>query len=149
GLKPRFSIFDGEDSDKLLAELLGKDTEPRKQARFVISGWKSALVSVEQALDVAVSGGETRIAKAYAEYQRRLRAYNAVDFDDLLALPVSLLASDAVARERWQNRFRYLLVDEYQDTNAAQYEMMRLLVGARAAFTVVGDDDQSIYAWRG
>src|SRR5699024_1676642 len=149
GLKPRFSIFDGEDGDKLLAELLGKDAELRKQARFTISGWKAALMAPQQALASAASGGETRIAKAYGEYQRRLRAYNAVDFDDLLALPVSLLATDSIARERWQNRFRYLLVDEYQDTNTAQYELMRLLVGPRAAFTVVGDDDQSIYAWRG
>src|SRR5699024_4738025 len=108
----------------------------------------AALVSAEQALTGAASGGETRVAKAYGEYQRRLRAYNAVDFDDLLTLPVSLLATDPEACERWQNHFRYLLVDEYQDTNAAQYELLRLLVGPRAAFTVVGDDDQSIYAWR-
>src|SRR5699024_1849934 len=100
GLKPRFSIFDSEDSDKLLTELLGKDAELRKQARFIISGWKAALMSVEQALAGAASGGETRVAKAYGEYQRRLRAYNAVDFDDLLALPVSLLATDPQARER-------------------------------------------------
>src|SRR5699024_3521563 len=149
GLKPRFSIFDGDDTDKLLADGLGRDAELRKMARFTISGWKAGLHTPEQALQAAASAGEQRIARAYGEYQRRLRAYNAVDFDDLLALPVTLLSTDAAARERWQNRFRYLLVDEYQDTNAAQYELMRLLVGARAAFTVVGDDDQSIYAWRG
>src|SRR5699024_10539836 len=149
GLKPRFSIFDGDDTDKLLADGLGRDAELRKMARFTISGWKAGLHTPEQALQAAASAGEQRIARAYGEYQRRLRAYNAVDFDDLLALPVQLLQSDAAARERWQNRFRYLLVDEYQDTNAAQYELLRLLVGARAAFTVVGDDDQSIYAWRG
>jgi len=149
GLKPRFSIFDAEDADKLLAELLGQDTELRKTARFTISGWKAGLLAPEQAMSAAASSDERRIAKAYGEYQRRLRAYNAVDFDDLLALPVHLLSTDLQARERWQNRFRYLLVDEYQDTNVAQYELLRHLAGVRAAFTVVGDDDQSIYAWRG
>ncbi|ERJ19577.1 ATP-dependent DNA helicase rep protein [Salinisphaera shabanensis E1L3A] len=148
GYKPRFSIFDAEDADKLLADLIGKDAELRKTARFTISAWKSALVDPEGAAATA-AGSEQAIARAYAEYQRRLKAYNAVDFDDLLSLPVQLLREDAAARERWQNRFRYLLVDEYQDTNAAQYELMRLLAGVRAAFTVVGDDDQSIYAWRG
>lgn len=148
GYKPRFSIFDAEDADKLLAELIGRDVEQRKLARFAISGWKSALVDADQAIATA-DAGEQAFARAYGEYQRRLKAYNAVDFDDLLALPVKLLSQDHAARERWQNRFRYLLVDEYQDTNAAQYELMRLLTGPRAAFTVVGDDDQSIYAWRG
>ncbi|ROO24212.1 ATP-dependent DNA helicase Rep [Salinisphaera orenii MK-B5] len=148
GFKPRFSIFDAEDADKLLADLVGRDVEQRKLARFTISGWKSALVDPETAAAQA-SGPEQAIARAYGEYQRRLKAYNAVDFDDLLALPVQLLRTDDAARERWQNRFRYLLVDEYQDTNAAQYELLRLLTGVRAAFTVVGDDDQSIYAWRG
>ncbi|MES1924586.1 UvrD-helicase domain-containing protein [Salinisphaera sp. T31B1] len=148
GYKARFSIFDAEDADKLLADLVGRDGDARKTARFAISAWKSALIDPEAAATMA-QGSEIPIAKAYAEYQRRLKAYNAVDFDDLLSLPVTLLRGDPAARERWQNRFRYLLVDEYQDTNAAQYELMRLLAGGRAAFTVVGDDDQSIYAWRG
>ncbi len=148
GYKPRFSIFDAEDADKLLADLIGKDTDQRKLARATISSWKSSLVEPDAAL-ASAQGSEVPIAKAYGEYQRRLRAYNAVDFDDLLAVPVHLLRDNAEARERWQNRFRYLLVDEYQDTNAAQYELMRLLAGVRAMFTVVGDDDQSIYAWRG
>jgi len=148
GYKPRFSIFDAEDADKLLADLVGRDVEQRKIARFTISSWKSALVGPDEAIATA-TGAEQSIARAYSEYQRRLKAYNAVDFDDLLALPVELLRDDSAARERWQNRFRYLLVDEYQDTNAAQYELLRLLAGPRAAFTVVGDDDQSIYAWRG
>ena len=148
GYKPRFSIFDAEDVDKLLADIVGRDADARKTARATISQWKSALIDPDQAA-VGATGAEQPIAAAYREYQRRLKAYNAVDFDDLLALPVQLLRSDEPARERWQNRFRYLLVDEYQDTNAAQYELMRLLTGPRAAFTVVGDDDQSIYAWRG
>ncbi|WP_348761972.1 UvrD-helicase domain-containing protein [uncultured Salinisphaera sp.] len=148
GYKARFSIFDAEDVDKMLAELVGRDGDARKETRAAISAWKSALVAPQQAVSEA-TGKDVPMARAYAEYQRRLKAYNAVDFDDLLSVPVQLLRDDPAARERWQNRYRYLLVDEYQDTNAAQYEMMRLLAGARAAFTVVGDDDQSIYAWRG
>ncbi len=88
-------------------------------------------------------------ARLYAAYQRALKAYNAVDFDDLILLPVQLFRTEPEALEAWQNRIRHLLVDEYQDTNLAQYELVKLLVGVRAAFTVVGDDDQSIYAWRG
>ncbi|MES1944739.1 ATP-dependent DNA helicase Rep [Salinisphaera sp. PC39] len=149
GLKPGFSIFDAEDSDKLLAELLGRDAELRKAARFAISNWKSALVSPEAAMAGAEDEATSRAARAYGEYQRHLSAYNAVDFDDLLYRPVRLLAEDREARERWQSRFGYILVDEYQDTNGAQYELLKLLTGPRAAFTVVGDDDQSIYAWRG
>ena len=148
GYKARFSIFDAEDVDKMLAELVGRDGDQRKETRAAISAWKSALIAPEQAVAEA-TGKDVPLARAYAEYQRRLKAYNAVDFDDLLSVPVQLLRDDPAARERWQNRYRYLLVDEYQDTNAAQYEMMRLLAGVRAAFTVVGDDDQSIYAWRG
>lgn len=149
GLKPGFSIFDADDSDKLLADLLGKDPALRKIARSAISRWKAAGIEHDRALADVENDGEARLARAYAEYQRHLRAYNAVDFDDLLALPVTLLRDNAQLRERWQNRFRYLLVDEYQDTNGAQYQLLKLLAGVRAAFTVVGDDDQSIYAWRG
>ena len=148
GYKSRFSIFDAEDVDKMLSDLVGRDGDQRKETRAAISAWKSALVAPAQAVAEA-TGKDVPMARAYAEYQRRLKAYNAVDFDDLLSVPVQLLRDDPAARERWQNRYRYLLVDEYQDTNAAQYEMMRLLAGVRAAFTVVGDDDQSIYAWRG
>lgn len=148
GLKRGFTVFDAEDSDKLLAELLGRDSVLRKRARAAIGAWKSALVEPEAALAGAVDG-EAALARAYGEYQRHLAAYNAVDFDDLLRLPVRLLAKDAALRERWQNRTGYLLVDEYQDTNGAQYELLKRLTGPRAVFTVVGDDDQSIYAWRG
>lgn len=88
-------------------------------------------------------------AHLYALYERHLRAYNAVDFDDLIVLPVKILRENIQVRHKWQSRIRYLLVDEYQDTNTAQYELIKLLVGAEGRFTVVGDDDQSIYAWRG
>lgn len=149
GLKPGFSIFDADDADKLLADLLGADTEYRKAARAAVSNWKSSLVSPEDALANAEDDTEARMARAYSEYQRHLSAYNAVDFDDLLYKPVRLLTDEPEIRERWQNRIGYLLVDEYQDTNGAQYELFKRLTGVRGAFTVVGDDDQSIYAWRG
>ena len=87
--------------------------------------------------------------EAYRRYDDTLRAYQAVDFDDLIALPIGLLATDEAAAAKWRERCGYLLVDEYQDTNPAQYRLIRLLVGERAAFTVVGDDDQAIYGWRG
>ena len=103
----------------------------------------------EQALSQAEDEYRGPRARLYAEYERSLQAYNAVDFDDLILLPVQLFREHPEVLERWQNRIRYLLVDEYQDTNGAQYELVRQLVGVRGAFTVVGDDDQSIYAWRG
>jgi ATP-dependent DNA helicase Rep len=152
GLRAGFSIFDEQDSDQLLRELAKKneaDRETLQRARWQISAWKNDLVDPEGALAIAQDDYEAFYAALYAAYQHALRVYNAVDFDDLIRLPVSLLRGDPELRERWQNRTRYLLVDEYQDTNGAQYELVRLLVGVRGAFTAVGDDDQSIYAWRG
>ena len=152
GLKPGFSILDEHDTEHLLKEITQRnepDQEAFKQLRWRISGWKNDLVSPEQALGGAEDDIQAWQARIYAEFQRALRAYNAVDFDDLILLPVDLLRREAEVREHWQNRIRYLLVDEYQDTNGAQYELVRLLVGVRGALTVVGDDDQSIYAWRG
>jgi len=107
------------------------------------------MVTPEQAVALAATDGELLAAKVYQRYNRQLRAYNAVDFDDLILLPVELFQSNPPTLDHWQNRIRYLLVDEYQDTNASQYLLVKLLVGVRKAFTVVGDDDQSIYAWRG
>ncbi|NHW59394.1 UvrD-helicase domain-containing protein, partial [Escherichia coli] len=80
---------------------------------------------------------------------QHLRSCNVLDFDDLISRPTLLLRTNEEVRERWQRRIRYLLVDEYQDTNTSQYELVKWLVGERARFTVVGDDDQSIYSWRG
>ncbi|MCP5305560.1 MAG: DNA helicase Rep [Chromatiaceae bacterium] len=152
GLRRGFSILDEQDTEQLLGDLAKQDNADRAsllRARRQISDWKNALIDPETALRTA--GDELAVDQAtlYAAYQRALRAYNAVDFDDLIMLPVGLLRDDRALRERWQNRIRYLLVDEYQDTNGAQYEMVKLLVGVRGALTVVGDDDQSIYAWRG
>ncbi len=152
GYKPGFSIFDAQDSESLLKELQRRqDTadEALGRQQWQISGWKNDLLSPEQALAGAGGGADVATARLYAEYQRSLRAYNALDFDDLIVQPVRLLREHPEALERWQGRIRYLLVDEYQDTNQGQYELVRLLVGVRGALTVVGDDDQSIYAWRG
>jgi len=151
GLKAGFSLLDEQDGDALLREILrhGEDDPATADARARISQWKNDLVAPAEALSRAADEREARQARLYAEYERALRAYNAVDFDDLILRPVELLRGDAQLRERWQNRTHHLLVDEYQDTNGAQYELVRLLVGVRGALTVVGDDDQSIYAWRG
>jgi len=151
-LRRGFSILDEQDVEQLLSELSKKndaDRDTLRDARRRISQWKNDLVDPDQALRGADDDIEAFEAALYSAYARALRAYNAVDFDDLILLPVRMLESDAALRERWQNRIRYLLVDEYQDTNNAQYALVRLLVGVRAALTVVGDDDQSIYAWRG
>ena len=152
GLRPGFSIFDEQDVEQLLRELSKKneaDKETLRRARWQISTWKNDLIDPDTAPSTAEDDFDAFYAALYGAYQRALRVYNAVDFDDLILLPVTLLRDDPALRERWQNRIRYLLVDEYQDTNGAQYELVKLLVGVRGALTVVGDDDQSIYAWRG
>ncbi|MES9970183.1 MAG: DNA helicase Rep [Candidatus Thiodiazotropha sp.] len=153
GYKPGFSIFDQQDSETLLKELLHRENLGDESAfnpiQWTISSWKNDLVTPAQALHGAADDLEARKAQIYAAYQRNLQAFNAVDFDDLILLPVTLFQQQPEILEEWQNRIRYLLVDEYQDTNQAQYELVKRLVGVRGAFTVVGDDDQSIYAWRG
>ncbi|HEV2111938.1 MAG TPA: UvrD-helicase domain-containing protein, partial [Gammaproteobacteria bacterium] len=153
GYRRSFTLFDTEDSLTLLRELLKVEradkAEVLERAQWQISAWKSALLDCEAAVKQAEDEHQRRHARLYLDYERHLRAYNAMDFDDLIARPVRLLESDAEAKEKWQDRLRYLLVDEYQDTNAAQYRLLRLLAGPRAAFTAVGDDDQSIYSWRG
>ena len=152
GLRPGFTIYDTEDSRQLLQHLTDSeaaDREALERLRWRISHWKNAGLSPEQALATAEDHHQARDAQLYQAYQRALTACNGVDFDDLIRLPVALLSDHPEVREAWQNRIHYLLVDEYQDTNGAQYELVRLLTGVRQAFTVVGDDDQSIYAWRG
>ena len=153
GLKPGFSIFDAQDAETLLKELtrktLGDDKAAISAAQWRISGWKNDMCSPEQALSHANDELEASVAHLYQAYQRHLHAYNAVDFDDLILRPVQLFQQHPEVLERWQNRTRHLLVDEYQDTNECQYELVKQLVGVRGALTAVGDDDQSIYAWRG
>ena len=153
GFKPGFSIFDAEDARSLLKELMLRDgdldSDHLDLVQHQISNWKNDLTSPEHALSHAQSPGEQAIALIYQRYNQALRAYNAVDFDDLILIPVHLFQQHADVLARWQRKIRYLLVDEYQDTNSSQYLLVKLLVGDRCALTVVGDDDQSIYAWRG
>ncbi|PID46675.1 MAG: DNA helicase Rep [Proteobacteria bacterium] len=152
GYKPGFSILDAQDTGTIIKELMMRDedaTEPDEDLRWIISRWKNDFVSPTKALELAMTPNELLAAKVYQRYQRQLKAYNALDFDDLIVLPVQLFDSHPDILQKWQNKLRYLLVDEYQDTNHCQYKMVRQLAGARAELTVVGDDDQSIYAWRG
>jgi ATP-dependent DNA helicase Rep len=153
GLRPGFSIYDASDAQALVRDLLRRANTDDDLAQAVagrISRWKNDGLTPEAAAAAEPEDpADIAAARIYAEYTRHLRAYNAVDFDDLIGLPVWLFENDAEALARWQQRIRYLLVDEYQDTNAAQYRLVRLLVGDRNGLTVVGDDDQSIYAWRG
>jgi ATP-dependent DNA helicase Rep len=152
GFKPGFSIFDETDTATLVKELLLNDAIDPDQLDLIrnqISNWKNAMTLPADAIHLAQSNGEMKIARVYEQYQDALRAYNAVDFDDLILLPVQLFRDNADVLDRWRNRIRYLLVDEYQDTNNSQYELVKLVIGDRNGLTVVGDDDQSIYAWRG
>ncbi len=153
GYRRGFTIMDATDSLTAIKELVrgddGGNLQEEEDLRRVISRWKNDFVRAEQAAAQAADAFEQRAAEVYARYERQLRAYNAVDFDDLIIRPVELLAEHAELREKWQNRVRHLLVDEYQDTNNAQYELVRQLVGPAGGLTVVGDDDQSVYAWRG
>ncbi|MEW5757803.1 MAG: DNA helicase Rep [Pseudomonadota bacterium] len=152
--KPGFTIFDASDSAALLKDLMHKsfsgDGEMIQKIQWQISRWKNAMTNPEQAQQEANGDAHLVAASAlYEQYNRHLRAYNAVDFDDLIYLPGKLFAEHPEILEQWQNKIRYLLVDEYQDTNTSQYQLVRQLVGMRGKMTVVGDDDQSIYAWRG
>jgi ATP-dependent DNA helicase Rep len=150
GLKPQFSILDSSDAMAIVQDLIATTDKGRlRQVQSTISLWKNSLIDPEDAEKIASTANEAEAARAYRSYNATLKAYQAVDFDDLIRLPAQLLERDDEARERWQSRLRYLLVDEYQDTNACQYRLVQLLTGVRAMFTAVGDDDQAIYAWRG
>ncbi|NNM12072.1 MAG: UvrD-helicase domain-containing protein [Pseudomonadales bacterium] len=153
GRKSGFSILDDQDSTAILKDLLLRDGDIASTlldiCRNQISHWKSHAVSPASLQGKADSVQEARIAEVYARYERALASYNAVDFDDLIAIPVRILAEHEEVLKRWQSRIRYLLVDEYQDTNVCQYMLVQQLVGERSGLCVVGDDDQSIYAWRG
>lgn len=153
GYKAKFSIFDAADSASVLKELLRENDEGQagdeQVVKWAISNLKNDLIFPEQALSQAKTNNDVAIAKLYARYQRQLLAYNAVDFDDLIMQPIKLFRENSDVLTRWQGRIQHLLVDEYQDTNTSQYELIKLLLGHRGKLTAVGDDDQSIYAWRG
>ncbi|MFZ6708451.1 UvrD-helicase domain-containing protein [Undibacterium sp. TC9W] len=153
GLKDRFSIMDSDDCFSLVQDLaITTDKQLIRRIQTAMSLWKNGLVDPELALKQAQDEDEAIAARVYRSYVATLSAYQAVDFDDLIRLPVELFRSNEQVRDKWQRRLRYLLVDEYQDTNTCQYELVKLLVtgvGKKPMFTAVGDDDQAIYAWRG
>ena len=153
GFKANMTLFDEYDQMALLkeltADLLQEDKDLLRTLINRISNWKNDLCSPQQAMTLARDKQEQTFAHCYDRYNKQLRAYNALDFDDLIMLPTLLFKQNEEVRSKWQEKIRYLLVDEYQDTNTSQYELIKLLVGDRARFTVVGDDDQSIYSWRG
>jgi ATP-dependent DNA helicase Rep len=154
GLKPQFSILDSDDVTSILKDAGGTvDAATARSWQWTISLWKNLGLNAERAAAAAQNDNERIIARVMARYEERLSAYQSVDFDDLISLPLKLLKDHEAVRHKWQGLMGHVLVDEYQDTNATQYEVLKLLVGgkpaAQARFTAVGDDDQSIYGWRG
>jgi len=155
GLKENFSILDADDVLGVLRDAGGTtDAAVARRWQWTIGLWKNQGLDAAGAERAASSDDERVAARVMQRYQERLSAYQAVDFDDLIGLPLALLTRDAEARRKWQDAFRHVLVDEVQDTNAVQYDLLRALVDheddrRRGLFTAVGDDDQSIYGWRG
>ncbi|HSC65527.1 MAG TPA: UvrD-helicase domain-containing protein, partial [Caldimonas sp.] len=157
GLPANFSILDSDDVLGVLKEAGGTtDNALARRWQWAIGAWKNrGLASAAAEAEVLAGEHEGSSADAIVavrvmqRYEERLSAYRAVDFDDLIVLPARLLGGDAEVRDAWRARLRYVLVDEYQDTNGVQYELMKLVAGDRGLFTAVGDDDQSIYGWRG
>ena len=153
GLKDRFSIMDSDDCFAIVQDLaVTTDKQLIRRYQSMMSLWKNALITPDEALKQATDEDQAQAARIFRSYLATLSAYQAVDFDDLIRLPVELFRSNEAIREKWQRRLRYLLIDEYQDTNTCQYELIKLFVtglGKKPLFTAVGDDDQAIYAWRG
>ena len=150
GLKDKFSILDSDDVLAILKDAgASTDNALARRWQWAISSWKNQGLNSAQADAAAANDDERVAARVMVRYEERLAAYQAVDFDDLIVLPQKLLLRDEAVRAKWQNTLRYVLVDEYQDTNAIQYELLKSIAGERAMFTAVGDDDQSIYGWRG
>ncbi len=153
GFKSNFTIFDDQDTLALLRELCHKNADADKTELMAIqhkiSNWKNDLRSPQQVIEQAANQDELAYGKLFEAYDRSMHAYNAVDFDDLIRFPVLLFQQHEDILQKWRGKIRYLLVDEYQDTNTCQYELVKLICGRYGLFTVVGDDDQSIYSWRG
>lgn len=153
GFKPGFTLFDDQDTLMLLKELTEKefagDKDLLKHLQSMISHWKNELLLPDAAIKLASDADSQKYAEFYQQYQKHMKAYNALDFDDLILIPTLLLRNYPDVCSRWQQKIQYMLVDEYQDTNASQYELVKLLCGVKGLLTVVGDDDQSIYSWRG
>ena len=153
GYKPGFTLFDDQDTLALLKELtqdeLDGDKDLLSKLQSMISNWKNDLLLPDSAIKMASDADTKMYAEFYAMYQKHMKAYNALDFDDLILIPTLLLKNFPEVKARWQQKIQYMLVDEYQDTNASQYELVKLITGEKGLLTVVGDDDQSIYSWRG
>jgi DNA helicase-2/ATP-dependent DNA helicase PcrA len=154
GRTPAFTIYDEEDTGAVVRRLMERHSISPKQiaprlVQALVSEAKNSLTSPSEYESLARDQASRAAALVYRDLEAALRAANAVDFDDLLVLPVRLLEENVGVRDQLARRFRYILVDEYQDTNRAQYHLVRLLAGAHANVCVVGDDDQSIYGWRG
>ncbi len=150
GLKAQFSILDTDDVTGILKDAGGTtDVKLARQWQWKISSWKNQGLNSTQAMASAADDQDRLIAQIMGRYEERLSAYQSVDFDDLVGLPHKLLIESPEVRAKWQDHIQHILVDEYQDTNATQYEFLKLLAGEKQRFTAVGDDDQSIYGWRG
>ena len=152
GLKAQFSILDSDDVTSILKDAgAGVDAATARQWQWSISLLKNQGLDAAKAASCAKSDHERQLARIMARYEERLSAFQSVDFDDLIGLPLKILNDHPDIRAKWQQRFDHILIDEYQDTNASQYALLKHLAGpaARARFTAVGDDDQSIYGWRG
>lgn len=148
GYKKNFSIIDNEDRKQVIAEIIGNhDNSIINNASNKISEWKNNYINID-CLETD-SNDEKEYFTIYKKYRERLKSYQTMDFDDLLLLPVSLFINNPLIQTKWQQKIQYLLVDEYQDTNSIQYYLLKLLRISCPNFTVVGDDDQSIYSFRG
>ena len=153
GYKKNFSLLDEYDTSRMISEIAAQLFQINKQMTRVIkhqiSLWKNNLCTPEMVILEKGNIQQRQFFEIYCQYQKNLKAYNAIDLDDLIVLPVKLLSQWSEVHQYWQQKINYILVDEYQDTNASQYKLLQLLSGVRHQFTVVGDDDQSIYSWRG
>lgn len=155
GFDTSFSIYDTDDQKSVMKEVCKKlqiDTKVYRERKLLgaISHAKDELISPEQMrLDAGADWNQQKIAGVYAEYQAQLRKNNALDFDDLIMKTVELFRNCPDVLDDYQERFRYIMVDEYQDTNTAQFQLVSLLAAKYRNLCVVGDDDQSIYRFRG
>lgn len=154
GYLPAFTIADDSDQQGLLKQAAGalgcaQGEFPLSTVQAMISGWKNRLIQPEEARRSADTTFESVAAQIYEEYQLLLEMQNSLDFDDMLMLVYRLFTEHPDVLERYRDHYRYLLIDEYQDTNAAQFTIVKQLAGDRRNLCVVGDDDQSIYSWRG
>lgn len=154
GYKPNFTIYSDSDQAGVVRQALSDLNIDTKQfqpdlVRWQISSAKNRLIAPEQYPKLSTNPLEQVTAAVYPRYQHLLRAYNAIDFDDIIMLTVQMLEELPEVRQHWQQRFSYIMVDEYQDTNAGQYKLISLLAQGHGNLCVVGDDDQAIYGWRG